>query len=65
MVQLLYDINQLLEAALLSASPPPTLYIVLSESALSAVMYATNYVLLLQLWDVNPLRTFQQSSPDP
>lgn len=70
MEQLLYNINQLLEAApleaaLLSAFYSPPLYIVLWESALCAVMYATNYVLLLQLWDVNPLRTFQQSSPDP
>lgn len=48
-----------------SFTKAPQFYIVLHESAISAVMYATNFVLLSQLWDVNPLRTFQQSSPDP
>lgn len=48
-----------------SFTTAPRFYIVLRESAISAVMHATNSVLLLQLWDVNPLRTFQQSSPDP
>lgn len=48
-----------------SFTKAPNFYIVLRQYAVSAVTYATNSVLLLQLWDVNPLRTFQQSSPDP